>query len=153
MRVLKNILIGLGVLFLVILALFAWVRVSSIQFRKEQAPFVEKFVTTLSKRWDIADVYDRMASPFVDQAGTPQAQQLLHQFKQLGALTSVHDLELRSYKSDKGGQTGLFSFKGEFENGEALVNVTIVEKDGGARVLGFYLKATRMRDGGAKLQT
>jgi hypothetical protein len=153
MRVLKNILIGLGVLFLVVLALFAWVRMSSNQFRKEQAPFVESFVTDLSKRWDIADVHDRIANPFIEQVSTPQAQHLLHQFKQLGKLQSVHDLELRGYKSDNGARTGLFSFKGVFENGEALVNVTIVEKDGGARVLGFYLKATRMRDGGAKLQT
>ena len=33
---------------------------SSRQFRKEEAPFVEKFVTDLSKRWDTADVNDRM---------------------------------------------------------------------------------------------
>ena len=56
MRVLKNALIGLGVLFLVVLAFFAWIGVSSSQFRKEEAPFVETFVTDLSKRWDIADV-------------------------------------------------------------------------------------------------
>ena len=63
MRVLKNILIGLGVIFLVALAFFAWIGVSGSQFRKEQAPFVEAFVTDLSKRWDIADVYDRLANP------------------------------------------------------------------------------------------
>lgn len=153
MRILKKILIGLGVLFLVIIALFAWSGVSSSQFRKEQAPFVETFVTDLSKRWDIADVYGRMANPFIEQAATPQAQQLLHQFKQLGMLQSVHDLELRSYYSNNNGRTGLFSFKGTFENGEGVVNVTIVKKDGAVRVLGFYLKATHMRDGGSKLQT
>jgi hypothetical protein len=153
MRVLKNILIGLGVIFLVVLAFFAWIGVSSSQFRKEQTPFVETFVTDLSKHWDIADVYDRMANPFIEQAATPQAQQLLHQFKQLGALTSVHDLELRNYYSNNNGRIGLFSFKGTFENGEGVVNVTIVKKDGAVRVLGFYLKATHMRDGASKLQT
>jgi hypothetical protein len=66
-------------------------------------------VTDLSKRWDIADVHDRMANPFIEQAGTPQTQQLLQQFKQLGALTSVHDLELRSYNSNNNEQTGLGS--------------------------------------------
>jgi hypothetical protein len=153
MSVLKNILIGLGALFLVVLALFAWVRVSSSQFRNDQAPFVETFVTDLSKRWDIADVYDRMANSFIEQAGTPQAQRLLHQFKQLGSLTSVHDLELRSYNSNNNEQTGLFSFNGTFENGEAVVNVTIVKKDGTVHVLGVYLKATQMRNGVSKLQT
>jgi hypothetical protein len=152
-RILKNILIGLGVLFLVVLAFFAWIGVSSSQFRKEQAPFVETFVTDLSKHWDIADVYDRMANPFIEQAGSPQAQQLLHQFKRLGALKSVRDLELRSYNTNNNTRTGLFSFKGTFENGEAVVNVTIVKKDGAVRVLGVYLRATDMRDGASKLQT
>jgi hypothetical protein len=153
MRVLKNILIGLGVLFLVVLAVFAWIGVSSSQFRKEQAPFVETFATDLSKRWDIADVYDRMANSFIQQASTPQARQLLRQFKQLGALKSVHDLELRSYNSNNTEQTGLFSFKGTFENGEAVVDVTITKKNGAVCVMSFYLKATRMRDAGSKLQT
>jgi len=153
MRVLKNILIGLGVLFLVLLAIFAWIGVSSSQFRKEQAPFVETFVTDLSKRWDIANVYDRMTNSFIEQASTPQARQLLHQFRQLGALKSVHDLGLRGYKSSNNEQTGLFFFKGTFENGEAVVDVTIVRKDGAVHVLSLYLKATQMRNGASKLQT
>lgn len=153
MRVLKNIFIGLGVLFLVVLALFVWIRVSSNQFRKEQAPFVESFVTDLSKHWDIEDIHDRIANSFSEQISSPQAQQLLHRFKQLGGLKSVHDLELRAYKSYNDGPTSLFSFKGTFENGEALVNVTIVKKAGPALVSGFYLRATAMRDGASKLQT
>ena len=92
MRVVKKLLIGLGVFFLVVIAFFAWV----------------------------------------------------------GA---VHDLELRSYYANNIGRTGNFSFKGTFENGEALVNVTIVKKDRAVRVLGFHLEATHMRDGVSKLQT
>lgn len=122
MRILKNILIGFGVLFLLILVLVGWVGVRSSQFRTEEAPFVQTFVTDLSKRWDIADVYDRSENTFIEQATTPQAQQLLHQFKQLGPLKSVHDLELRNYISNNRGRTGLFSFKGTFENGEAVVD-------------------------------
>ena len=152
MRVVKTILIGLGALFIMVIALLAWVGVSGSQFRKEQAPFVETFVADLSKRWDIADVHDRLANPLIEQASTPQTQQLLHQFKQLGALKSVHDLELRAYKTYNNGRTGLFSFKGTFENGEAVVNVTIIKKDGAVRVLSFYLKGTHTRDGGSKLQ-
>lgn len=152
MRVAKTILIGLGALFLVVIAFLAWIGVSSSQFRKEQAPFVEAFVTDLSKRWDIADVYDRLANPVVEQAGTPQAQQLLHRFKQLGVLRSVRDLELRRYETNNNGRTGYFSFKGAFENGEAVVEVTIVKKDGAVRVLGFYLTTTHMREGLSKVQ-
>ncbi len=153
MRVVKNILIALGVLFLLIATFFTWVGFSSNQFRKEQTPFVETFVTDLSKRWDIADVYDRLANPFIEQVGTPQARELLRQFKQLGALKSVRDVELRSYVTNTAGRTGNFSFKGTFENGEALVNLTIIKKDDAVRVLGLYLKPTHMRNGAPKLQT
>jgi hypothetical protein len=151
MRVLKNILIGLGAVFVVVIALLAWIGASSSQFRKEQAPFVETFVTDLSKRWNIADVYDRLANP--EQTDTPQARELLHQFKQLGALQSIHDLNLRSYITNNKGRTGLFSLKGTFENGEAIVTVTIVKNEGAVRVLGFYLKTTHMGNGVSKLQT
>ncbi len=153
MRVLKNILIGLGVLLLVMLAFFTWMEVSSGQFRKEQAPFVTTFVTDLSRRWDMVDVTDRLTNSFIEQTGTPQARQLLQQFKQLGVLKSVRDLELLSYFATTRGRTGVFGFKGTFENGEALVHVTIVKQDGTVRVTGFYLNGTHTRDRASKLQT
>jgi hypothetical protein len=153
MHVLKNILVGLGALFLLILVFFAWIGASSRYFSKEQAAFVEEFVTALSKRWVIADVRDHLADSFVAEAGTPQAQQLLNQFKRLGKLQSVHELELRSYSSTSNGQTGLFSFKGTFEYGEAVVDVTIIKKNGEVRVLSFYLNATQVRDEAPKFQT
>ena len=71
----------------------------------------------------------------------------------MGVLKSAHDLELRNYSEGTAGRTGIFSFKGTFENGEGVVRVTIVKKDGAVRVLGFYLTATHMRDGVSKLQT
>jgi hypothetical protein len=153
MRVLKNILIGFGVLFLVGIALFAWVGVSSSQFRKEQAAFVGTFVTDLSKRWDTADVHDRLADSLIEQASSPQTQSLMHQFKELGRLRSVHDLELKSYVSTNKGQRGTFSFKGAFENGEGVVDVTIIKKDGAVRVSGFRLNGIHTRNEVSKLQT
>ena len=153
MRVVKNILIGLGGLFLVIVALFTWVGVSGSQFSAEQGPFVKKFVADLSKRWEVVDVYDRMSSSFIQQSGTPQAQQLLHQFKRLGALKSVSALKLQSYYSNNNDRTGVFSLEGAFENGEAVIRVTIVRKDGAVRVVGFYLNATHMREGASRIQT
>src|ERR1700722_14912388 len=111
-RALKTILIGLGVLFLVVVALFTWSGVSSSQFREEQAPFVEAFVIDLSKRWDIADVHGRMTNPFIEETSTPQAQQLLHQFKRLRALKSTQDVKLIAYKSYNDEQTGLFPSRG-----------------------------------------
>src|ERR1700760_4487795 len=102
MRVLKNILIGFGILLLVIGAFATWIGLSSRQFRNEQASFVQAFVTDLSKRWETLDVYDRMTVTFIEQADTPQAHQLLRQFQELGRLKSVQDLELQSYITTNG---------------------------------------------------
>jgi len=121
------ILVGLGALFLVVIAFVSWLGVSSNDFRKEQAPFVQKFVVDLSKRWDVADVRDRMSVSFIEQADTQPARELLNQFKRLGALKSVQDLELRSFMSMNGKRTGIFAFKGIFENGDGAVRVTITQ--------------------------
>jgi hypothetical protein len=146
MQIVKKILIGLGVFFLVVIAFFTWLGVSSARFRTQEEPFVTAFVTDLSKRWEIKDVYDRLANPFVEQVSSAQGQQLLHQFKQLGALQSVRDLELRNYVSGTNGKTGSFTFKGTFENGDAVVNLTILKNGSAVRVLSLYLSGTQLRE-------
>ena len=69
------------------------------------------------------------------------------------SLKSVHGLTLQSYLANNDGRMGIFGFEGVFENGDAVVKVTVVEKDGAVRVMGFYLKGTRVREGVSKLQT
>jgi len=151
-RVLANILIGLGIFFLVVIGLVSWLAISRSQFRKEQSPFVQTFVTDLARRWEVADVYDRLANPFIEQAGTPQGQQLLHQFKQLGAFKSLRDLELQSYKTSTSGKIGNFSFKGTFENGEAAVGITLIQENGAVHVLSFYLTSPELKERAPKFQ-
>jgi hypothetical protein len=145
-HVLKTILIGLGGVFLALIALLAWLGAGSAHFRTQQEPFVKTFVTDLSKRWEVADVYDRLANSFIEQAGTTQGLQLLRQFRQLGALKFVRDFELRNYNSGPNGQTGVFTFKGTFEHGEAVVAVEVTKVGGAVHVLGFNVTGTTIRD-------
>ena len=152
MRIFKNILIGFGTLFLLLVALFSWVGMTGHQFRKAEEPFVQKFVTDLSRHWDPADVRDRMADSLINQVETAQARQLMQQFRQLGPLKSVQDFELQSYKTTTSGKTGVFHFKGTFENGNGEVQVALVENEGVVRVQGFYLRGIRV-SGTSKLQT
>jgi len=152
MRVLKSIFIGFGMVCALIVTLLTWPMVSSTHFRKEQAPFVEKFVADLSMHWDFADVRDRMSNRFIEQAGTPQAQQLLQQFKHLGSLRSAQNFKLLNYVNNNNGQMGDLSFTGTFANGEALVDVIIVRNDGAVRAIGFYLKTIHLRNVGSKFE-
>jgi hypothetical protein len=152
MRIFKNILIGFGTLFLLLVALFSWVGMTGHQFRKAEEPFVQKFVTDLSRHWDPADVRDRMADTLIEQIDTAQVRQLMQQFRQLGPLKSVQDFELQSYKTTTSRKTGLFHFKGTFENGNGEVQVSLVENGGVVRVQGFSLRGIHV-SGTSKLQT
>jgi hypothetical protein len=149
----KNILAGLGVLLLVVVALFTWIGAASSQFRKEQSAFVETFVADLSKHWDVADVHDRLSNTLLEQTNTPQVQQLLQEFSRLGALKSARDIELQRYFTSTDGRTGYFSLTGTFENGEAVVHVTLFKKDGAVHVIGFFLKGSHMHTGASKIAT
>ena len=153
MRVIRKILVGLGVLFLVLIAVFSWVVVVGRHFRDEQTPFVKTFVTDLSRHWNVADVSDRIAGTTLDQALTPKGQQMFHLFKQLGALRSAGDLTMARFNVDTKGTTGVFEFKGTFDNGEADVQVTVLKKGGSAWVLGFYLNDIRRREGAGNVET
>lgn len=153
MRVIRKILVGLGVLFVVILAFVGWIIVSSRQFRTEETAFVQTFVTDLSRHWNVADVSSRLAGPVLDQALTPQGQQVLHQFKQLGVLRSADGLKMENYNIGSEGRTGTFGFKGTFDNGEADVQVVVVKKGGSPWVLGFHLNNIQRRQGVLNVET
>jgi hypothetical protein len=134
---------ALGGIFLLAVILFGWLGLRSAQFKAQQQPFVTTFVTDLSRRWDVADVDTRTADALIEQVRTPQGQHLLNQFRQLGTLKSVHDFALRNYSTGTEGQRGVFSFTGTFDNGSAVVDITLVEKGDSTRVIGFYISGTR----------
>jgi hypothetical protein len=155
MRVLKKILIGLGSVFLVLILLAVWLGIQGSRFKRDEAPFVKAYVTDLARRWDVADVYDRSANTLLEQADSAEGQSLMQHFRGLGALTSIHDFALKNFSDGTWGRRGVFDFKADFQNGEALVEVTVLD-DGraGPRVLGFYLNGIRMNPGaGGKMST
>jgi len=155
MRVLKKILIGLGSVFLILIAVFAWLGVQSARFKRAETPFIKAYVTDLSRRWNVADVYDRSTNEFLAQADSPEGQRVIDRFKPLGTLTSIHDFELKNFSDGTWGRRGVFDFKASFQNGEALVEVTVIDKGrGGAQVLGIHLDGIQMNPGtGGKVST
>jgi hypothetical protein len=96
-------------------------------------------VTDLSRRWELADVYDRLTNNFIQLANTPNGRQPMQQIRVLGALQSVRDFELCNYAAGTAGTTAAFSLKDAFENDAALVPVTVLKKSGTVRVHGFHV--------------
>jgi hypothetical protein len=148
MRMLKRILIGFGAVFLVLIAVFAWLGFQSTRFRRAEAPFVEAYMTDLSRRWSVADVFDRSANALLAQANSPEGERAMQMFKPLGTLTSIRDLELKNYSVGTWGRRGVFAFKGRFQNGEAVVEVTILDNGRGlTQVLGVHLDSIKTNPG------
>jgi len=139
MQILKRVLLGLGSLFGLIVVLAIVMGISSAHFKIQQAPFVTRFVTDLSHRWELTDVYDRLSNNFIEQAGSAEGQLALRRIKTLGALRSVQDLEIRNYSMMTSGSTAIFAFKGTFDNDLALVTVTVLRKSGTVRVMAFHV--------------
>jgi hypothetical protein len=144
MHVLKKLLAGLGVLLLAVIALSALLGGGSVRFKSQQEPFVRNFLTDLSRHWVLAEVQDRLASEFVEQAGTAQGQRLLREFRQLGPIRTIRDVELHTYAVNPKAQTGVFSLKATFANGEAEVSVTVVRRERATRVLSLYMTGRRL---------
>jgi hypothetical protein len=140
MKIIKNILIGLGVVFAIFIGLAIFLFGESSEFKERNEQFVKDFTQEFSQEWTIGRVSDRTTNDFLSQISTPNGQHALMQFKTFGKLVKIEDVEMGNYSTATGsGATGVIKFKAEFENVKALVTVTVREKDGEAKVHGFHI--------------
>lgn len=129
MKFIKKLLMWLGGLFALLIAFIVFMFSSSNDFQERHEPFIAQFMTDMAAEWQLADVYSRLSNEFIEQASTPQATHAMRQFATLGELQSIYDLQIGNYYSGTEGKTGEFTFKASFSNGEALVKMTLIERD------------------------
>jgi hypothetical protein len=149
----RRVLMALGAAAVVLMALSVWVGVSSVRFRKRERPFVIAFAQDLSRRWQFDDVYARLDRQFVRQSDTDAGRRSLARFSRLGALRSVDDFQMNNFLFDPNGSVGVFSFKGTFDHGAALMRVTLSDRRGTVRVLGLDISRVSLFHGSGRLQT
>src|ERR1700728_4174418 len=109
MGFLKKVLLGLGSVFGLLIVFIIVMGIFSVRFKDQQSGFVTTFVTDLSRRWELADVYARVSNTLIEQADTAEGRQAMQRIRALGALRSVQDLELRSYNVGTFGTTAVFA--------------------------------------------
>lgn len=139
MKVIKKILAGLGILFIVLLALAALLAKLSSDFLEDNRAFVADFTRDLSKRWNVADVHERVSNEFLQTLDTAQGHEGFRQLRSLGALKDMGDLEMGNYNAATNGTTAEISYKATFENAKGLVKITLIKKDGKVQVQGFFV--------------
>ena len=141
MKILKNLLIGLGVL-TVLFGGFAFViNGASSDFLEKHREFVTNYTKTFSRNWEVDSISELSTIGLLSQVNSPNGKHTLGIFRAMGVLVEVTEMELNKYSAYSSGPTvGIFKFKAKFENAKSLVTVTIHEVNGIAKVHGFHIE-------------
>lgn len=141
MKILKRILITLGVIFVGFLCLAVFIGYSSSAFLDENREFVKEFSYDLSRNWAPIDVHARLSNQFLQALDSPSGKSAFYQLKALGNLQEISDIELGNYYTGTDGTTAEITFKAVFDNAKGLVTVTLFENKGKVVVHGFHVSA------------
>ncbi len=130
MKIIKNILIGIGVIFVVIVGFVIFIIGNSSVFREEKTPFIEYFMSEFSEGWKTSSVNSRFTNDLRRHIDSPKGRHDLEAMQSLGVLESMSEPELGFYTNPiNSGKWGKFTFKAQFSNGFAFVELSVVEKD------------------------
>jgi hypothetical protein len=139
MKKIAKVLAVLGALFVCIILLIGALLFLQSDFQGEHEAFVRQFMSDYSRRWDTADVHDRLSTAFLAQVGSPNAEQALSLFRRLGKVQEITDVSVENFLAGTNGKSGVFVFKADFENSPALVRLTLKESGGEIRVDGLHI--------------
>ena len=149
MKILKHILIGLGVAFLLLIGFLSYMAVESGDFAEEHTPFVRQFITDFSRDWDVRDVQHLLTNDFIEQMETPSGRKALALFKRLGRLVAIQDIALDNFNTHFGTASftqGTFVFEAEFEHAVTQTTLLLVVNKKGQRVQGLRINPTGKPD-------
>ena len=140
MKVIKKILVGLGIVFVLFIVLAIFLAGSSSEFKEKHQAFVINYTHEFSKNWEINSVSTETTNGMLSQINTPNGKHALSVFSTFGEFVEATDIELHNYSTNAGGPTvGVFKFKAQFKNANTLVTVTVQEIDGAVKVHGFHI--------------
>lgn len=143
MKVLRNILIALGAVFVGIIALVAYLGVGAHEFRRQEASFIGGFMRDFSRTWDAASVRSKLSDDLLKQFASVKGSNALEALQTLGRFRSMSGLSLESFSSATWGKSGTFRFKGHFANGPADVEIIVERHDGKTLVSGLHITPSR----------
>lgn len=154
MKIIKNILVGLGALLVLFVIAAFFLFGESTDFKEQNEEFVRDFTSQFSQSWEVSSVSALLTNDMLIQVNTPNGRQAMGVFRTLGRLKEITDMELNHYNADFNGiTTGIFKFKADFENASAVVTVTVQERDHQVRVHGFHVDSINSRLGPREIET
>ncbi len=144
MRILKKILTWLGAIFVLLIIAFTLLSLGSGDFKDAHSQFIAEFMTDLSRNWQSSDVQYRLTNEALAQITSAEGRRVMQQFSHYGEIQAINDIEIENYTSGTGGKFGTFTFKATFENTDAVVRISIIEKDDKVQVQGINISPTEV---------
>lgn len=108
-------------------------------FIEKYESFLKGFIVDFSKNWNALDVSDRLSVEFKNSLNRENAMKALEYYKELGRAKNIRGLELTTYRELGYAVLGIFKTNVIFENNEAEVVITLVERNGTGRVVAFHV--------------
>jgi len=143
MKILKKILVGFGVIFVLLIAVIIFVAGSASEFKEDHEQFVKDFTREFSQDWEIDSLGSKVTNDLLSNIRTTKGKRAIAIFRSLGKLVDITDIELRNYNANAGGPTtGVFSFKASFENAKTVVTVTVRVENDEVKVQSFHVNPT-----------
>ncbi len=140
MKLIKNILLGLGSLFVLLVVIAIYTHGQSSEFKDKNTQFAKDFTHDFSQQWDVSTVSNITTNNFLSKISTPTGQHALSMFRTFGKLTDANDVELIKYISNVNvGATATFKFKATFEKVKAVITIVLKEKNNEIKVHGFHI--------------
>lgn len=150
----KKILKVLGIIFLVIViliaSLFAYTYLKSSEYNEEALPYIEKVIPELST-WNTKILKKYSAPEALANIKDEEFEKLMRWFSKLGNLKSIEKpkfVNFSNYSSLENGQKTILSYTilAHYENGDALIEMSLLEVENGFQVYRFHLNSSALID-------
>lgn len=144
----------LGIIFLAIIivisSLFAYTYLKSSEYNEEAIPYIEKVIPELST-WNTEIVKKYSAPEALANIKDEELEKLMRWFSKLGNLKSIEKpkfVNFSNYSSLESGQKTILSYNiiAHYENGDALIEMRLLEVENGFQVYRFNLNSSALID-------
>lgn len=145
----KKILKGLGVAFLVLITLFiglgVWAGYKSSAYEETAVPYIKQAVPEISK-WDAPTMKSYMSSETFEGVSDPDFNQVVLFLSKMGAFISMEEPVFQRVNTSASVQQGSGTFvhytiAAKYENGDANIIIALKEIDNGFEVYHFNVNS------------
>ena len=150
----KKILKGIGITFLVLISLFVllaiWTANKSSAYKETAIPYLNSAIVDISN-WDAQTLKNYMTPSSIENATDEDISKIMRAFSKLGELKELGEFEFInvSSKAVTGGGSGTYVtylIPASYTNGEAQITVTLKEEGESFSIYNFSLNSMALID-------